>query len=314
MFEDVNCKIVALATIVVATMAAPAAGRGQQVPDTAFVGPSFTPAFAANRGPLVVIDQAHNNFHTASGRYSPFAKFLRRDGFRVEGLSREFTTESLKPVSVLVIANALASQNVNRWIAPTPSAFTTAEIAAVREWVRGGGGLLLIADHMPFAGAAHDLAREFGIDVINGFALGEPGNVGQLTFRRSDSTLRAGPITDGRASSERVDSVTTFTGNAFRALNESASPILVFGSGVEVLTTDTAWVFDDKTGRQSAVGLLQGAAVQFGAGRVMIAGEAALFSAQVTGPARRPMGMNAPGAEQNPQFLLNIMHWLTRLY
>jgi hypothetical protein len=35
-----------------------------------------------------------------------------------------------------------------------------------------------------------------------------------------------------------------------------------------------------------------------------------MFSAQVSGAERRPMGMNAPTATQNPQFLLNIMHWL----
>jgi hypothetical protein len=38
-----------------------------------------------------------------------------------------------------------------------------------------------------------------------------------------------------------------------------------------------------------------------------------MFSAQVSGAARRPMGMNDPTAAQNPQFLLNVMHWLTGL-
>jgi hypothetical protein len=306
--------VITFAVTAAVMMSHSALGLAQQVSDTAFVGPSHPPAFAGTRGPHVAIDQAHQNFHTASGRYLPFAKFLRRDGYRVDSLTTAFTAKSLKPIDVLVIANALAPQNVSRWTTPTPSAFTSAEIAAVREWVRGGGALLLIADHMPFAGAVHDLAKEFGVEVINGFAFGEPGNVGQLTFRRSDNTLRGGPITDGRATSEHVDSVTTFTGNAFSARDETVSPILVFGSGVDVLTTDTAWVFNDKTARRSAAGLLQGGAVQFGSGRVVITGEAALFSAQVAGPARRPMGMNAPGAEQNPQFLLNIMHWLSRLY
>jgi hypothetical protein len=311
----VNRKFfITLATIAVGWASTAPLCFTQQVSDTAFVGPPIAPAFAAGRGPLVVIDQAHNNFHTASGRYSPFARFLRRDGYRVDSLTTAFTASSLKPVRVLVVANALASENVNRWATPTPSAFTAAEISAVREWVRGGGALLLIADHMPFAGAAHDLAMEFGVDLLNGFALREPGNVGLITFRRSDNSLRGGPVTDGRMSKERVDSVRTFTGNAFRALNGSVSPILVFGPGVELLTTDTAWVFNDKTAHQPAEGLLQAAAIRFGSGRIVITGEAALFSAQVTGPTRRPMGMNAPGAEQNPQFLLNIMHWLSRVY
>jgi hypothetical protein len=37
-----------------------------------------------------------------------------------------------------------------------------------------------------------------------------------------------------------------------------------------------------------------------------------MFSAQVTGPNRSPMGMNAPVAAQNAPFLLNVMRWLTR--
>jgi hypothetical protein len=39
-------------------------------------------------------------------------------------------------------------------------------------------------------------------------------------------------------------------------------------------------------------------------------GEAAMFSAQVSGPQRLPMGMNAPLAEQNAQFVLNVLRWL----
>jgi hypothetical protein len=48
-------------------------------------------------------------------------------------------------------------------------------------------------------------------------------------------------------------------------------------------------------------------------------GEAAMFSAQVFRytdergrPAEMKMGMNVPGND-NQQFLLNVMHWLTRL-
>lgn len=50
-----------------------------------------------------------------------------------------------------------------------------------------------------------------------------------------------------------------------------------------------------------------------GRGRVAVFGEAAMFTAQVTGPERQPMGMNAPGAEQNAQLLLNVLHWLSGL-
>ncbi len=47
--------------------------------------------------------------------------------------------------------------------------------------------------------------------------------------------------------------------------------------------------------------------------RIAVFGEAAMFSAPLEGALKNPMGMNAPIAAQNPQFLLNIMHWLSGL-
>jgi hypothetical protein len=42
-----------------------------------------------------------------------------------------------------------------------------------------------------------------------------------------------------------------------------------------------------------------------------IAGEASMFNVQRVGSDREPLGMNAPGAEANYQFVLNVLHWLT---
>ncbi|HEX8246526.1 MAG TPA: hypothetical protein VF541_23680, partial [Longimicrobium sp.] len=66
----------------------------------------------------------------------------------------------------------------------------------------------------------------------------------------------------------------------------------------------------------SAAGRAQGVAMAFGAGRVVVLGEAAMLSAQVaTLPGREPMrmGMNVPGSDDQ-QFALNVMHWLSRLF
>jgi hypothetical protein len=71
-----------------------------------------------------------------------------------------------------------------------------------------------------------------------------------------------------------------------------------------------AWQFTDSTPQRPVGGWLQGATNRIGRGRVAVFGEAAMFSAQVQGAARRPMGMNAPMAEQNAQFVLNVLHWL----
>ena len=54
---------------------------------------------------------------------------------------------------------------------------------------------------------------------------------------------------------------------------------------------------------------VNGAVLQYGKGRVAVFGEAAMLTAQLQGPEKNPMGMNQ-GPQQNPQFLLNIIHWL----
>jgi len=283
------------------------------VADTAFARPIARPAFPAGKGPLVLLDEAHFNFHTVAGRYAPFARLLRSDGFVVEPLTGPLTAGALAPARILVIANALSERTARgSWSLPNPPAFTGEEVRLLERWVTGGGSLLLIADHMPFPGAAETLAAAFGILVADGFATDSTCGFDELVFRRSDGSLADHPITNGRHARERVDSVRTFTGQAFRLLG-SGGGLLTLPTGAVVLLPTTAWQFSDSTPRIPAEGMLQGAARAHGRGRVAMFGEAAMFSAQVSGPSRRPMGMNAPRAGDNPQFLLNVIHWLAGL-
>jgi hypothetical protein len=68
----------------------------QQVSDTAFAPPIPNPMYRSGRGPVVLLDEAHFNFHTAAGRYLPFAMLLRRDGYDVRASKSAFTKASLK--------------------------------------------------------------------------------------------------------------------------------------------------------------------------------------------------------------------------
>ncbi|MBI3679195.1 MAG: DUF4350 domain-containing protein [Acidobacteria bacterium] len=279
-------------------MAVVAALEAQQVADTAFRPPIEKPAYPAGKGPLVLIDEAHFNFHTATGRYLPFAELLRRDGYVVHESAKRFTAEALRAGRVLVISNALNEKNQKDWKPPHLTAFTGEEVAAVRDWVAGGGSLLLIADHPPFSGAAEDLGESFGVRFSNGVALNPKDRSGRLVFRRSDGTLRDHPVTKG------IDEVATFTGSSFQ-VDAAGQPLLVFGPDVY------SWAEQNDPKPLPVKGHLQGALLPFGKGRVAVFGEAAMFSAQLAGPDKLPMGMNAPIARQNPQFLLNVMHWLT---
>ena len=298
-----------------ALLCAPTTGAlAQQVPDPDFDPPIPHPEFEPGVGPVVLVDAAHNNFHTADGRYGAFARLLERDGYVVESNEQPFTRAVLARGAVMVIANAIADENVEDWVLPTPSAFTPGEIEAVVDWVSRGGSLLLIADHMPIAGNAEALAAAFGLRFYNGFAFDGSGS-GQMQFSRSSGTLRSTPVSNGRNRGERVDSVATFTGQAFRVdPGVDAQPLLVLPEGVTVWLPPEAWVFSDSTPRVPGAHLLQGAIVRHGEGRVAVFGEAAMFSAQLAGPNRQPMGMSRPEAAQNPQLVLNVIHWLTDRY
>jgi len=267
------------------------------------------PAFETGEGPLVLLDEAHSNYHTLDGRYKPFVTVLREDGYVVKPNRTKFSAGTLEGVSVLVISNALAEQNKNNWRLPTLSAFSRDEIDAVLQWVSNGGALLLIADHMPFAGAAEDMGAAFEIEFLNGFAIPKAEG-GVLQFGKGQHPLRDHAILRGRNKAENVDLVVTFTGSAFRC-RSPFQPLLEFGEGVESLQPEIAWQFTDDTQRTDVSGWYQAAVAKIGTGRVAVFGEAAMFSAQRAGGSGRQVGMNAPEAKQNLQFLLNTMHWLT---
>lgn len=130
-------------------------------------------------------------------------------------------------------------------------------------------------------------------------------------FRAGDGTLASHPIALGRDSSERVTQVRSFTGQAFRVDPADARPVLVLPHDYVSLEPLVAWRFERGTPVRDVGGWAQGATMRPANGRVALFGEAAMFSAQVAGPDRAPMGMNAPGAEQNARFVLNVLHWLS---
>jgi hypothetical protein len=287
------------------------ASFAQQIGDPEFDPPIFNPAYQPGQGSKIYIDEAHNNFHTMDGRYKPFADLLMKDGYVVKPSKDSLLKKSFEDVDILVISNVLNSRNTEDWTLPTPSAFSDDEISNIAEWVRSGGSLFLIADHMPFPGAANELAKAFGFEMNNGFAFDSTGTGTQL-FVREDGTLKDNFITNGRTVQEKVDSIYSFTGQAFQ-IPEDAIPVLFLNENFVSLMPDTAWNFKDDTPQVSVSGWSQGAVKEFGKGKIAIWGEAAMFSAQIAGEKKTKVGMNAPNARYNYQLLLNIIHWLDGL-
>lgn len=306
-------------TLLALAVAVTAAGctSGDQ-PDTRFDTRVTHPAHGAN-GPRVLFDEAHHNHHHLRGGYSAFARLIESDGCRVTRGTHAFTREALAPYRVLVVATAMGSNERN-----DDPAFTDAECDAVRAWVADGGGLLVVTDHYPFGHAMERLVQRFGVRVNKG-EVDDAAHADtsfdetHIVYTDTDGGLAGShPIIRGRAEEERVHRVLTFTGEAVSAdppavtvLRSSPTAVLVAAHpvverrGGDVLVHIT---YGDST---SAEGWGQAVALEYGKGRVVVTGEAAMLTAQLRRFDRRPIGMNVPGYD-NRQLALNIMRWLTR--
>lgn len=282
--------------------------HAQQVADTGFHYKISHPLYTKGSGTAIVLDEAHYNFHTMEDRYAPFANFLQQDGYVVLPGKEKFTPDYLNSIRILVIANALP--DTGDWVLPARSAFTKDEVAAVNNWVQNGGSLFLIADHIPFSGAAADLALSFGFNFINGYAARNDDD--PETFSKSEGTLTNNILTKGRRSAEAIDSITIFTGQGFIPPKNATAITLLDKHYKVYLPSDAAADINSKTPVIDGHGLVNGAFMNYGKGRIVVFGEAAMFSAQLAGPQQEKIGMNNPAANQNPQFLLNIIHWLDR--
>jgi hypothetical protein len=281
----------------------------QQVADPNFDTKVENPAYKKD-GPRVLFDEAHNNFHTAGGRYKPFADLIGNDGYRVVPNKDKFSASVLSGYQILVISNALGAPKMGQAEAGNP-AFTEAECDAVRDWVKGGGALLLIADHAPMGSANQILAQRFAVDMSKRFTIDEQNsdkesqNAGFIVYTRESGRLADHPITRGRNANEQVNKVIAFTGQSLKGPSDSVAFMKLADSAVDVTGRDNPEPI-------SAAGRAQGLALKFGKGRVIVMGEAGMLSAQLAGPQQLKFGMNRPGID-NRQLALNMMHWLSGL-
>ena len=279
----------------------------QQVADPNFDTNVAHPAYTKN-GPKVLLDEAHNNFHTSTGRYKPFADLITHDGYRITPNTKKFSSDVLKGFDVLVISNALGAERMAQPEAANP-AFTSEECDAVRDWVNGGGALLLIADHAPMGSANQIMADRFGVNMSKMFTIDnqnydkESNNRGFIVYTRESGRLADHPITRGRDESERINRIIAFTGQSLKGPPGSFALMKLADSAVDVI----GGVNPNPT---SAAGRSQGIVMTVGKGRVVVLGEAAMLSAQLAGPNQMKFGMNRPDVD-NRQFALNLMHWLS---
>jgi hypothetical protein len=260
----------------------------------------------------------HKNSTTYAGRYPALIELLRADGYRPRAFAQTMSAASLADVGVLVIVDAGGLE------VPFAS-LSEQEVEAVVGWLRGGGSLLLIVDHEPYPLAAANLISALGVPTWpNGAATvaGVPGlrpgqNAINIVFWRAelfpgvqsaladlglgapaqangvyegaDAVLAKHAITEGRRPEERVRRVVVFSGSAFQA-PPGAQPLLTLPRRTTLRSAGAP--------ETSIDGWLQGAVMEVGKGRLAIFADSGLFSGGTAG--------------DNPQFVLNVMHWLSR--
>lgn len=308
------------ALVTAVSVAAPAQAQ-EQTGDLGWRPTVVSPAYGLD-APLVRMDEGHGGVQTLAGRYAGFAALMRADGYRVDAAHERFDLPgALDGVAVLVIANPRPLDTTQA------SAFDTAEIEALAQWVAGGGSLLLAADHAPHGTAAEALAARFGVTMGKGYAF-------QLNDTRVDATLTYPrqaladhPIIEGRTPDEMVRTVQTFTGQSLKG--PPGATILIAMSSDAMEAPDLEALEDIvhrlRTGEalSSVMSQLarpalpaQALAFDFGAGRVAVLGEAGMLTAQIVrfDDGRPPVrfGLNTEGHDDQ-QFALNLLHWLSRL-
>jgi hypothetical protein len=203
----------------------------QQRTDATFRFSNPQPAFPREQGPRLCMDVAHLTFQSPErnpGAYQPFTDLLDGDGYRVKDTAQQFSSSMLAECDILVIANALARETLRDVAFRPVGCFTRDELTAVYQWIRNGGGLLLIADHQPTLGGAIDLGAMLGVVMVDGYAFLNPSRPRKLpeVFSRAGGHLPDHPILRGRDTTESIETVGSFSGSALLGLQEW-SPLLL---------------------------------------------------------------------------------------
>lgn len=291
--------------------------RSVQQSDTTYA-PRVDKRIWPGGGPVVAIDDAHWNAHTAARGLAPFAKLLAADGYSVLARGNAASTEILTNAKVAVIANALGFRGVVQQVgqmvrinldALAADALTDAEADQLETWVRNGGSLLLVADPTPAGRSVRSLAERFAVTMRDATVFdpehSERDDPSTIVFTREGRTLSAHPIIGAAPGRDSLGRIVTFGGQALDGPPHATRLLMFSGTAYELGRGG-----DEE--RTPVPGLAQALAMYHGRGKVVVLGDADVITSRVRSGAslNDRVGLHWPNSD-NELFARRIMAWLS---
>jgi hypothetical protein len=297
------------------------ATHSKKVENTVSTGPKYRgdidfhprskdPAFKVS-GPKVCFDEGHNNLAVDKGFYKPVWELIESDGYKLVHKKESFTLANLQECRILYVSAVLGypkyDTKENKKLAKR-SAFSNAEISAISKWVHNGGSLLLMTDHKPMGTAAGKLLAEFKVygsdtNVRNAKHPVAPFQEDGIFSIPTSQMNWESPIIRGRNESERLKEIYFFYGQALKGPKQS-DVFLKTGSDALIGGQYDEPVLNPDEFPAAAL------ALKVGKGRLVVFGDATVFTSKMDLHLNEPTGINRPGSS-NIQMALNVFHWLS---
>ncbi len=253
--------------------------------------------------PTILFDYVHTK-GMSSLYFKPFFNLMVNDGYKTIKCETSFTKQSLVQANVVVIANP-------GQIPPTAGKILI-------DWIRQGGSLLITIKHDN--SEVDEFLKSLGVetkeiiftaDSIHALLRGEFYKApNYIVFSESENLLGNHPILNGRNNSEKIRQVQTFAARTIIGPPNSSTLLKLSESAIDYMVIDSKEL-DSRVAVKTKGLRTFGVAFNFGKGKVVVISSTVSFTAQLAGTGELwKIGMNTPGND-NRQFALNIMRWLT---
>lgn len=257
----------------------------------------------------VCFDESHNNLAVQKGFYNPILELIESDGYKIIRNKKHFDKTSLKTCNILYISAVLSHEDYeqSKKLKKT-SAFSDREIKEIHDWVQAGGSLLFMTDHKPMGSAAGKLLAKFGVrgsDInVRNPKYPVPPFKDDGIFLIPHSLMNSeSPIVRGRNESEKLNQIYFFYGQALKG--PSTSDVFL-KTGPDALIGGLYNEDVINPSQYPAVAI----ALKVKKGRLVVFGDATVFTSKMDLWMNEPTGINRPGSD-NIQMALNVFHWLS---